>query len=188
MTPQISEVQLVQISVKLNLNATICSSCKGACCKYQPGITAPKQWGKTKKEIAENLAVAFAAGRWAVDWWEGDTEPDGDLNDVYFVRPHAVGYDQDTLFHGAGHDRQCNFLGKTGCELAPEARPDGCLQLVPEPLHENCLPKGAPSKREYAVMWRPYQDVIMKAAAAVGASKYDRETDNVTPWWSSSRW
>ena len=181
-------VRLVQISTELNLNPVICSSCEGVCCKNQPGVTAPRQWGDTTEEMVKNLTSAFASGRWAVDWWEGDTESGGDLNDVYFVRPHAVGYYQDTLFHGAGHDRQCNFLGKTGCELTPEARPDGCLQLVPTPSHKNCLPEGAPSKREYAVMWRTYQDTIMQAAKAVGASKHDRETDDVVPWWSSSRW
>jgi hypothetical protein len=179
---------LIQITTKMNLNPVICSKCGGDCCKYQPGITAPTQWGATREAMTANLAEAFRTGWWAVDWWEGDAVPDGDLDDVYFVRPHAVGFDKDTLFHGAGHDRQCNFLTAAGCSLKPEERPDGCLHLIPEPSHENCLPKGAPSKREYAVMWRPFQDVILAAATAVGASKDDRETDDVQPWWSSSSW
>jgi hypothetical protein len=79
-------------------------------------------------------------------------------------------------------------LGKTGCELAPEIRPDGCLQLVPEKTYKHCLPNGALTKKDYAKMWRPYQTVIMQAAAAVGASKDERETDDTTPWWSSSKW
>jgi hypothetical protein len=170
-------VILVQITAKMNLDTAICSACRGKCCKYQPGITAPRQWGTTPEEMERNLAAAFVTGRWAVDWWESDVDPDYWLDDVYFVRPHAVGYDADMIFHGAGHDRQCNFLGENGCELAPEMRPDGCLHLVPNRDHAKCLPPGAPSKKEYARDWRLYQDVIFKAAAAVGASKEDREVD-----------
>jgi hypothetical protein len=51
--------------------------------------------------MIKTLIEAFTTGRWAIDWWEGDVDPSGDLEDVYFVRPHAVGFDADNLFHGA---------------------------------------------------------------------------------------
>ena len=174
---------LIQITKKMNLTPSICGPCGGECCKTQPGATSPRQWGTTAEEMTQNLAAAFITGRWAVDWWEGDVDPNGDLDDVYFVRPHAVGYDAGTIFHGAGRNRQCNFLAKDGCTLKPEARPDGCLHLVPSISHRCELATGEHPKKKYVLEWRPYQDVIMAAAAAVNASKYDRETDQVGTWW-----
>ena len=85
---------LVQISTELNLNPTICNKCQGQCCKQQPGISHPKQWGKTEAQILKNLTAAFAEkpySKWAIDWWQGDTDPSYDLDDVYFVRPAAKG-------------------------------------------------------------------------------------------------
>jgi Fe-S-cluster containining protein len=174
---------LIQISKKMNLNPTVCKACGGSCCKQQPGITLPEQWGSTREEITAAIAAAFATGKWAIDWWEGDVDQKGDLDDVYFVRPHAVGFDAVRIFHGAGQDRQCTFLQKDGCSLTPTERPDGCLLLVPNKDYTNCLPEGIGNvKEKYAWAWRPYQDVIHAAAAAVGASKEDREVDDVSFW------
>jgi len=184
----VTQVQLIQISKEMNLNTSMCAKCGGECCKEQPGITLPQQWGATAEEMLDNLAAAFTAGRWAIDWWEGDVDPDGDLDDVYFVRPHAVGFDADTLFHGAGHNRRCTFLSNTGCTLTAETRPDGCLALIPNKPHTCELKNDDHAKKKYAWAWHPYQDVVLAAAARVGADKADRETDDVQPWWSSSLW
>jgi hypothetical protein len=176
-------MKLVQITEKTNVNQSICGPCGGRCCKYQPGITHPAQWGATPMEMEASLTIAFATGRWGIDWWEGDVNPKGDLESVYFVRPHAVGYDKTRLFHGASYNRRCNFLTDVGCELSPEGRPDGCLHLVPSKDRKCLPPEHKNDKETYAKAWRPYQDVILRAAAAVGASEDDREVDELTPWW-----
>ena len=175
---------LIQITQECNLNPAICSPCGGACCKMQPGITAPAQWGTNAEEIEANLTTAFATGKWAVDWWEGDTEPDGNLDDVYFVRPAAKNV--KNLFHGAARNAVCTFFQEFGCLLLPEARPDMCLSLIPS-TSGGCWPPG-PYKHEnlkgdYAQLWRPYQAQILGAAKQCGFDPDDRDEDSVD-WYS----
>ena len=173
-------MSLIQISTEMHIDTAICKPCGGICCKMQPGITAPAQWGTTQEERTENLKQAFATGQWAVDWWEGDTDSDGDLEQIYFVRPAAIGVNY--LFHGAGRDRACTFLSADGCTLAAEARPDVCLQLIPS-TGKSCDPPGPFEhenlKGEYAHLWRLHQVEIISAAQAAGHDPVDREEDKV---------
>ena len=178
-------MRLLQIIQSTNEDAAVCTKCGGACCKEQPGITAPAQWGTSAEEIKANLTAAFVTGKWAVDWWEGGTESGGTLNEVYFVRP-AAKYVTD-FFHGAGHNRECVFLGSEGCALTASERPDGCLQLIPSRNAQDCLPKGAPSKEFYAKAWRSHQKEILAAAGLVGHRPEDRYEDEIQPW-SWLRW
>ena len=172
---------LIQISTELNLAPNICIPCGGACCKMNPGITTPEQWGVSTEIRVDNLRSALASGRYAVDWWEGDTEPGGSLDEVYFVRPAVKG--ETNVFHGAGRNRVCTFFEQAnGCTLPAAQRPDMCLAVVPAAIgkcdvtgpftHEN-------AKGDYAHHWRPYQAEILEATRLCGASPDDRETD---PW------
>ena len=150
---------LVQITNELNLNSTMCSACKGGCCKQQPGITHPSQWGKTPEEILKNLS------------------------DVFFVRPAVRG--NNHMFHGAGRYAPCVFLADHGCTLKPHARPSQCLDLIPNVKNGkvNCTHVEGGSKEEYARTWRPYQKEILEAAKQAGFDPNDRETDYVPPFW-----
>jgi hypothetical protein len=181
-------VTLVQITTQMNLDSAVCSACGGACCKNQPGITAPAQWGASSEEIETSLTEAFKTGTWAIDWWQGDTESDGDLEEVFFIRPAAVGV--DALYHGAAYDRRCVFLGDNGCRLTPETRPDGCLLLVPNDDHSECLPGPVRDyKITYARQWRAYQKEIVAAAHAVGRDfSSDFEEDEVYSAFSVFSW
>lgn len=170
---------LVQITTELNSNPVICGKCRGKCCNQQPGITHPTQWGKTRAQILKNLKAAFSEkpySKWAVDWWQGDTDPSYELYDVYFVRPSAIG--NLPLFHGAGRDRVCIFLGDEGCSLKPYARPVQCLGLVPDKKYE-CEWTEGNSKKELAHAWRPYQKEILEAAKFAGSNPGDRREDYV---------
>jgi len=116
-------MSLIQITNELNLKPTLCGRCKGNCCKQQPGVTHPNQWGNTPAKILKNLSLAFSvkpSSSWAIDWWQGDTEPTYELDDVYFVRPAARG--GLPLFHGAGRNRVCVFLDGGGSLFMTEYR------------------------------------------------------------------
>ena len=175
---------LIQISTELNLAPNICIPCGGACCKMNPGITAPEQWGIDSAMRISALRGALASGKYAVDWWEGGTEPDGALDEVYFVRPAVKG--ETNVFHGAGRNRVCTFFEQvSGCTLAAAQRPDMCLAVVPTVngkcdvagpfIHEN-------AKGDYAHRWQPYQAEILAAAKLCGASPDDKEVDSMYPW------
>ena len=146
----------------------------------QPGVTAPAQWGASAEEIETNLSVSFVTGKWAIDWWEGDTETDGSLDEVYFVRPAAKGV--TNLFHGAARNATCTFFQEFGCSLPPETRPDMCLSLIPS-TSGSCWPPGPYKhknlKGDYAHLWRPYQSQILSAAKQCGFEPEDREEDSI---------
>lgn len=176
---------LIQITNELNLNPTMCKACKGNCCSRQPGITHPSQWGNTPKKILKNLTdvLSVKPSRWAIDWWEGDTEPSYELDDVYFVRPAARGGHH--MFHGAGRNAPCVFLADHGCTLKPHARPSQCLDLIPAMKNKqyHCTHVEGGSKEDYARAWRPYQKEILEAARLAGFNPEDRETDYVPSFW-----
>jgi hypothetical protein len=153
----------------------ICAPCGGRCCKTLPGAASPEDFGAPDKSaMLARLTAAFAAGRWAVDWWEG--EPSGDVrlrHDVYFPRPIAKDHDAGLLVPYYPEDMgstwsprmfECTFLGPTGCELAHEDRPLECRALEPR-ADRNCV-EHAGRRQERALEWHAYQHVLKAAIKA----------------------
>jgi len=113
-------------------------------------------------DILKGLIEAFQSGNWAVDWWEGDPTGKRELYQAYFIRPKIKGI--DSIFHGAWSG-QCIFLADEGCVLPDKDRPFECRLL--EPNKGECISHGA-TKREAAIIWLPYHDIIHKAVGMEG--------------------
>jgi hypothetical protein len=129
-----------------------CAECGGKCCKTYSGIFHPTQINSFS---VESLNKLFAAGKHAIDWYNGETEEDEDEPGVYFIRPAHKGVStlKDPSWGG-----ECIFLTPTGCELAFEARPLGCKAL--KPSKDGCCNKTFYGKEAAAIDWLPFQDAI----------------------------
>ncbi|MDN5324643.1 MAG: hypothetical protein PWP02_353 [Thermosipho sp. (in: thermotogales)] len=143
----------------LFINESICKKCGGKCCKYYPGTTLPKDFGTSKKEIFDNLVIAFKSQRWAIDWIDKN-------KNLYFVRPAIKGKEGSTFDHSL--NGECTFLSENGCLLSVDKRPSGCLLL--EPLEQKtCIPHL--SKLEASKQWQKFLDLLFEAA--IEAEKID---------------
>jgi Fe-S-cluster containining protein len=144
----------------------LCGPCGGACCARAPGEGFPEDFGAPDRDVVRNrLLDRFRSGRWSFDWWEGDPRDDGGgdaLSLSYYPRPSTikkVGAVTDPSWGGA-----CTFLGEKGCTDF-ENRPTGCRSLQPMPpdkpgaTHGECRTVYG-GKREAAIAWIPYQDII----------------------------
>ena len=168
----------------------LCAPCGGACCKRCPGGTSPEDWGAPDRAaMTERLRAAFATGRWAVDRWYGEDwrSEEALRDDVLFVRAAEKGsesasyvydelegddYDGDIISRMVARmsppSHPCTFHGPTGCELTFEARPIECRALEPKPVPAG--KRGHPceahagGKRERAIEWAPYQDLLRRVA------------------------
>ena len=150
----------------------ICKKCGGECCKTCPGATIPSQWGKSDKEILENLIEAFKSKKWAIDWYEGDPRRGKDgRGEFYFVRPADKEYGEEFLFCPLWKG-ECVFLTPEGCSLTEEKRPLQCWTLIPREDFK-CIQYL--TKREIAILWIPYRDIILEAA-----KRSDRNEEGAT--------
>jgi len=145
------------------LNPKICKECGGACCNFFPGECYPEDFGDP---LLENLIKAFESGKWAIDWWEGDPRPEEDkLERAYYIRPSLKGVNRlfDPSWGG-----ECIFLNNDRCILSPEERPKSCRMLEPKPKGEDCIHHdGTGGKREAAIAWLPFTDVILEASRRI---------------------
>lgn len=154
----------------------ICKKCGGACCKRYPGATIPSQWGKDDKEILENLTKAFKSKKWAIDWCENDPRRGKyEEEDFYFVRPADKEYGDDFLFCPLWKG-ECVFLTPKGCSLPEEKRPLECRTLIPRKDFK-CIQYF--TKREAAILWIPYRDIILEAAKRSGRFEERAETEDL---------
>jgi hypothetical protein len=134
------------------------------------------------------LRAAFATGRWAIDRWYGESchEVDRLRDDVLYVRAAEKWHessadvfhelepidDDDVFSRWIGRmsppSHPCTFHGATGCELTFEARPIECRALEPKASPwgkpDNACEAHAGGKRERAIEWAPYQDLLRRVA------------------------
>lgn len=143
-------------------NTAICAQCGGKCCQRLPGSCAPEDFAEP---LFDSLIGVFSSGKYAIDWWEGDPRYDapdyGDSDYIdkgYYVRPAVAGV---TDLFDPSWGGSCTFLTHRGCALPLKKRPYECRML--EPSKNSCL--SHTSKREMALAWLPYHDVILRAAA-----------------------
>jgi hypothetical protein len=163
------------MSAKLPMyvDADLCSACGGACCKSMPGLTRPEDWGSDRSQIVAALAKAFASGKYAIDWWEGDVRTalgeelaDPVLCQTEYVRPATV---TGRRLRDPSWGGQCVQWTTTGCSMAHDDRPYECRMLKPTQQHKSNGCDSDVTKAQIVRMWLPYQDVIDEAAAAVSA-------------------
>lgn len=134
----------------------MCAECGGKCCKNYPGSCYPDD---IEPLTAERVIEMVLHERYAIDWYEGDPRPDGDLNHVYFLRPAIRGVTShlDPTWGG-----ECVFLTDTGCSMSADKRPRECLAIIPsDPIDGHCLAEdGYEGKEAVAMAWLPHQDLM----------------------------
>ena len=147
-------------------DASTCRECGGVCCQRMAGLTIPSDFGEPET-LTQVLVEYLLTGFWAVDWWEGDPREDGDLCQVYFIRPahtNAIGKLRDPSWGGT-----CRLWSEThGCSLQLENRPFICRMLEPEKdikarKDTGCNFPAGVSKTSAVIEWIPYQNNIREA-------------------------
>lgn len=135
-----------------NENPKLCKFCadnnKDCCCQNIPGSFVPDD---IKLDV-DVIAAKLTLNEWAVDYWEGDTQ-------LYYLRP-AVAF--CTKYIDASWGGPCGYLQSDGCKLPFERRPTQCKSLVPK-SGDRCLQPKEYEKHAVALMWVPYEDLLMKA-------------------------
>jgi Fe-S-cluster containining protein len=142
---------------KVNNNEilSICSMCKGKCCKRMPGTIHPDQ---IKDISVESLSALIKTKNYAFDYWEGNPSDNTSFDGVtaYYLRPAtkgAIGRIVDASWGG-----ECAFLTDTGCSLSFDDRPLECQELVVD-KDFNCTGEGF-SKKESSIAWLEYNTII----------------------------
>lgn len=139
-----------------NQNPSICGPCGGKCCKKQPGIYHPDDFGETEEEVKSAVIAGLDRGDLTIDWWEGDpTGEDDDVSRGYFVRPASKDEEPSTRFRGLWHG-ECSRLGPDGCELDWADRPAQCRALLPRENNKCHLASALFEKQPLAVAWKPH--------------------------------
>lgn len=139
-----------------NEDKEICRACGGQCCKTVPGAILPGRIGGEEK-----LVAMLNSGNWCV--W--------DIDNVLIVRPRVWGQVNVSIgpWDWSGHG-QCVFLGRKGCVLSWEERPDECCGLVPD-IWGSCL--STLSVHSIKRCWSKKQALVAAALARYdGVSNY----------------
>lgn len=136
-----------------NENRSICSACKGGCCKAFPGIYSPF-------DIKGDMLTWFKANVTNItfDDWSGTFEHNGiSAEDPLFLRPKAKNEHSLQIKHGLWYG-ECKLLTDEGCSLSFTDRPTQCRELKPD-ADRKCVIEGK-SKKDLIFEWLPYQELI----------------------------
>ena len=157
--------------LKKNERPSLCSRCGGKCCKTMPGIVTPSELGMTPREIGRELRRRLDSGKWALDWWEKDS----DLPQTYYLRPAIKGCEGQQR-HGSWGG-ECALLGPSGCTLSWNERPWGCRDLKPHRLlHPHCTSVTGHGKLAEVRLWLPYQNIIKRITGGSDAPEADEQS------------
>lgn len=142
------------------IDSPLCAECGGECCKKAPGIYWPED---IEPLTGERILEMVRQEKCAIDWYDGDPRPDGDLWRVYWIRPAIKGVDQPLDPSWGG---ECVHLTDAGCSVPAGERPRQCLALTPLPIVERRANGGChfdevyKLKRGPAMAWIPYQNLM----------------------------
>lgn len=136
-------------------NKTICSLCKGRCCKtmgchYSPDDFTDLTYEGLKREIDK--------GHISIDWWEGNPfNDDRYMQRAYFLRVrNKVANVVDPSWGG-----ECSLLTEDGCPLSYKERPKGGRELEPSTTGV-CIARY--DKIDAAKDWYKYNDILDRLA------------------------
>lgn len=140
------------------INKKLCMDCGGHCCKKMPGATFPSDFGKSKKEIMENVRKILATGKFGIDWWEAEKPR-------YYVRPKTQG--ESKLFNSSWGGVCIFFNQDKGCNLNFRDRPRECRYLIAGKPEKSCLTYAPPSarfsnnKEGASLAWQSFNDFLV---------------------------
>lgn len=141
------------------INYRLCSRCGGGCCRNMGCHISPDDLISVTKDSIRSLINE--SGCISIDWWDGNpvtktnTYADDYIDRVYFLRIKNKGCKTVDPSYGG---TPCYLLTDTGCPLSFAYRPKGGRELIP---HENNLEcEIIYSKRQCAVDWEPYNDIL----------------------------
>jgi Fe-S-cluster containining protein len=153
-----------------NNEASICSMCKGACCKGGSGFAIPSDFDH--EITADFLETILKTGNWAIDWWDGEIRENIEFDDpnqmgqCYAIRPAHT--NDESVFSPSWGGVCVLWSLEKGCSLPYKNRPLECRSLKPkEKMEMHCIPDKKYNK-QYAIMqWLPYQKTIVEAGNRV---------------------
>lgn len=165
----------------------ICAACGGYCCRHMAGEAFPEDVDPALDPAAllAGLTVRLVSGQWMIDWWEGHPEaydppwPDDedDALDIYhapvrgyYLRPRVDSDPPDAWMHPSWSGR-CVFHTDAGCSLPYARRPRSCRALAPRADGHCVMPEDA-GKRQAAIAWLPYHDLIEEATKRAAAMRH----------------
>lgn len=135
-------------------NPTLCSECKGKCCKQMSGGYYPQDIPMTIEGIIDFVntnPVQF-------DCWEGDIDDLHEYSQIWYIRPQNTN-SKDKLVDCSWGGR-CIHLTENGCAIF-SSRPTECRLLEPQP-NMKCFAHGN-GKYGLAKAWREYQPIVLDA-------------------------
>ena len=136
--------------MKNNEDINLCKACVNCCCQNIPGIYDPLDNPPDIAFIAEKLK----AGEWSIDWWE----PTKDEPQMYYLRPATQ---NSKCVFDPSWGGKCVYLADTGCKLEFDKRPSQCQAL--NPSKDRCTLPDKYTKKEIAIRWKPYTDILLRA-------------------------
>lgn len=149
------------MNIANNENKLLCNNC-GSCCKKYAGIVFPEQLPDINAVVlASKLKEGYCFDRYYTILDDDTNFQEAQDEFVYFMRPQHKGKENrksdDGLWGG-----ECVFLTDTGCKLTFDERPRQCQILVPSQNRICSLGIPGYRKRDAALAWLPYQNVIRK--------------------------
>lgn len=177
--------------LKIYADYSICKACGGKCCQSIPGAYHPNDFEQMYQEklSVDLLLKIFQTSKVAVDYYEQDPRydignplygdctfdefiqnlkntPEEALTTCYYLRPKNF-EGRNKLEHAAWRGSACiNWTIASGCSLPEYERPKECRMLIPSNEgHKYCKskPEDKGTKKDMAIDWIPYQDIIEKA-------------------------
>lgn len=151
-------------------NKSMCALCGGQCCQNMAGSYAPEDF---KQEITTDFIVSLLlTGKFAIDWWELDARYDKKkwdyknmLSRTCYLRPRHI---KEDAVKGSWGGVCVNWKKESGCTLPKSDRPYGCRKLIPKLIggvdtHCTYNKKDKAGKRDIAIKWIPYQNILEEA-------------------------
>ena len=131
-------------------DTSICSTCKGACCKSMGCHFAPSDFNEI---TFDTLKTEIDKGYISIDWWEGDALKKSNRKRSYFLRIR----NKNANIIDPSYGGVCSLLTDKGCPFPYEKRPKGARMLIPS-LHGSCVTKYG--KQQSAIDWLVYEDIL----------------------------
>lgn len=148
-------------NIQKNETKSICSLCKGECCKDCSGIMFPQDLG----EITVDLLIRMFEEGYQFDYWEGNPMKDkrrGRGKTFYYIRPQHT--NSKNIIINPTYQGVCIFLTEKGCSKKFKERPTQCRALVASKFEDKgCTYSEKFSKRNASISWLPYNVIILKA-------------------------